>query len=103
MKDVDAPQWDLVTSGILSILGQGREMTIGELKRILSTFDDNDLVLVEAAAGGFEEPQVYVAAIRQRHGNEFQDPFASEYVSGGAGATGTVVVGTSLGLLMTPF
>jgi len=92
-----------VTSDILSVLGQGREMTIGELKRILSTFDDNDVVLVESAAGGFEEPRVYVAAIRQRRGDEFQDPFASDYVSGGEGASGTVVVGSSLGLLMTPF
>lgn len=79
-------------------------MTIGELKKILSTFDDNQLVLVEAAAGGFEDPQVYVTAIRPRQGGEFQDPFASEYVAGGAkNGTGTVVVGTSLGLLMTPF
>ncbi len=79
-------------------------MTIGELKRILSTFDDNEQVLVEAATGGFEEPRVYVAAIRQRRGDEFQDPFASDYVAGGAGsATGMVVVGTALGLLMTPF
>lgn len=78
-------------------------MTIGELKKILNTFDNEDLVLVEAAAGGFEEPQVYVAAIRERRGDEFKDPFASDYVSGGEGAKGTVVVGTSLGLLMTPF
>lgn len=79
-------------------------MTIGELKKILSAFDDDQLVLVEAATGGFEDPRVYVAAVRQRRGDEFQDPYASEYVAGGPGpATGTVVVGTALGLLMTPF
>lgn len=35
-------------SDVQPILGQGRKPTAGELERILSTFDDNDLVLVEA-------------------------------------------------------
>lgn len=79
-------------------------MTIGELRKILSAFDDSDQVLVEAATGGFEEPKIYVSAIRQRRGAEFQDPFASPYVSAGEEtATGKVVIGTSLGLLMSPF
>lgn len=37
-----------MTSYFLPILGQGRETTMGELKRILGTLDDKDLVLVEA-------------------------------------------------------
>lgn len=79
-------------------------MTIGELKRILSTFSDDQMVLVEAATGGFEEPRVYVAGIRERRADEYRDPYASDYVSSGSGSgTGMVVVGTSLGLLMTPF
>lgn len=79
-------------------------MTIGELKKILSTFEEDQIVLVEAATGGFEEPRVYVAGIRERRADEYRDPYASEYVASGAGpATGMVVVGTSLGLLMTPF
>jgi len=79
-------------------------MTIGELRKILSAFDDSDQVLVEAATGGFDEPKIYVSAIRQRRADEFQDPYASEYVTaGGDAATGKVVIGTSLGLLMNPF
>lgn len=79
-------------------------MTIGELKRILGAFDDSDQILVEAPTGGFEEPKIYVCAIRQRRGDEFQNPFASEYVSAGVeAASGKMVIGSSLGLLMCSF
>lgn len=66
-------------------------------------YDDDQLVLVEARDGGFEEPKIYISAVRPRRADEFQNPYASDYVPGRTNQmTSAVVVGTAHGLLSTP-
>jgi hypothetical protein len=75
-------------------------MTKVELIAILANYADDQLVLVESAQG-FEEPNVYVAAIRSRRADEFDDALAGDYVAPGLGqaAQGAVVIGTVAGFL----
>nr|WP_315256570.1 hypothetical protein [uncultured Duganella sp.] len=75
-------------------------MTKSELLAILAHYADDQLVLVESAQG-FEDPKVYVTAVRQRRADEFDDPFASDYVVSGPGeaVNGAVVIGTAAGIL----
>lgn len=78
-------------------------MTIGDLRKLLSRYGDEQLVLVEASGGGFEDPKVYVSSIRPRKADEFDQPFASEYVASGSGeGAGVIVIGTVRGLLTMP-
>jgi hypothetical protein len=75
-------------------------MTKAELIAILANYADDQLVLVESAQG-FEEPNVYVTAIRSRRADEFDDALAGDYVASGLGqaAQGAVVIGTVEGFL----
>jgi hypothetical protein len=62
-------------------------MTIGELKEILSTYEDGQLVLVEGQVGDFEEPNIYVTSVRAKRGNEFPAPSGPGFAA--------VIVGTT--------
>ena len=44
-------------------------MTKAELIAILADYADDQLVLVESAVG-FEEPKIYLTAVRPRHADE---------------------------------
>ncbi|MRW94281.1 hypothetical protein GJ699_30330 [Duganella sp. FT80W] len=69
-----------------------------DLLKALEQYDDNQIILVEAADGGFDEPVFYVSAVRCREGQEFVDASSSEYrcdlTNGGFGA---LILGTSTG------
>jgi hypothetical protein len=74
-----------------------------ELLKILSQYDDAQEIFVEAKDGGFDDPVVYVSALRVRSGKEHIGATDSEYLndrrSSGRGAV-AVVLGTSVGFLM---
>ena len=67
-----------------------------ELLRLLDGFGDDDEILVESLTGGFEEPVIYVAAIRARRHAEMTPGSSSEYVADRDGG-GMVVLGTHQG------
>lgn len=78
----------------------GTLMKKSELLKVLAEYDDDQEIVVEAVDGGFDDPVMYITAIRGREGKEFTDGFSSEYLpatrSSGLGA---VVLGTSLGFI----
>jgi|SRR5476649_2617684 len=78
-------------------------MTKTELLAILAQYVDDQLVLVESPLG-FEDPKVYVTAVRPRSANEHSNVLASDYVTPAQGETvqGAVVIGSAAGFLV-PF
>ena len=67
-----------------------------ELLAILSSYGDDDEFLVEDAASGFDEPSIYVAAVRPRSSAEFVSGHESDYVADRDGQ-GCIIIGTSRG------
>lgn len=67
-----------------------------ELLALLAGYGDDDEFLVEGWGGGFDEPTVYVLAVRSRHADEFIDGQESDYVEDREGK-GCVIIGTSRG------
>lgn len=71
-----------------------------DLLKALAQYDDDQEILVEAAAGGFDEPVVYITAVRAREGQEFMNPSSSEYLfDTTVGGLGAVVLGTAPGMM----
>jgi len=69
-----------------------------ELLKILSQYDDNQEILVEAADGGFDDPIVYVSSACVRNSEELHNAVCSEYKQGvTVNGFGAVVLGTSVG------
>lgn len=75
-------------------------MTKTELLAILAHYDDDQLVLVESPQG-FEDPNVYVTAVRPRYANEHGGVIASDYVAPASGEAvqGAVVIGSAAGFV----
>lgn len=75
-------------------------MTKTELLAILAPYDDDQLVLVESPQG-FEDPKVYVTAVRPRCANEHGGGVTSDYVASACGETvqGAVVIGSAAGFV----
>jgi len=67
-----------------------------ELLLQLAAFADDDNVFVESRPGEFEEPVMYVTAVRARRSDEMDTAFKSEYLADRAG-NGAVIIGTHRG------
>jgi len=66
-----------------------------ELIAILMSYGDDDDFFVESA-GGYEEPTIYVTAVRPRAPDEFVSGQECDYVSARDGK-GCIIIGTSHG------
>ena len=74
-------------------------MKKSELLKILAQYADDQEILIEAGDGGFDDPVVYITAVRGRKGHEFAGPASSEYMNEMSGVSfGAVVLGTAPGL-----
>lgn len=75
-------------------------MTKSELIAILAHYADDQLVLVESAHG-YEDPKVYVTAVRPRRAGEHANAFSSDYVASGRteSAEGALIIGTTFGFM----
>lgn len=73
-------------------------MKKSELLKILEQYHDDQEIVVEAD-GGFDDPVVYVTAVRARRGQEFVSAHCSEYMHDADGGAGAVVLGTPAGLV----
>jgi hypothetical protein len=74
-------------------------MKKSELLKILAKYDDDQEIWVEAIDAGFDDPVVYVTAVRGRNVEELVSTASSEYVSNMSTTSfGAVILGTSLGL-----
>lgn len=70
-----------------------------DLLKALAQYDDDQVILVEASDGGFDEPVLYVSAVRGRKGPEFVNGTSSEYLFDlNEVSVGAVVLGTTTGL-----
>jgi len=71
---------------------------------MLESYTDDQEILVETLAGGFESPVVYVTGVRQRQPSEYGNAHDSEYVASRppAPTTAAVVIGTALGAMFSP-
>lgn len=58
----------------------GSEVRKRDLLKVLEGYDDDQLILVEASDGGFDEPVIYVSAVRARRSAELVVPTSAEYV-----------------------
>jgi hypothetical protein len=71
-----------------------------DLLKALAQYGDDQVILVEASDGGFDEPVIYVSAVRGRKGQEFVNGKSSEYLSDlNEVSFGAVVLGTAIGLV----
>lgn len=74
-------------------------MKKSELLKILAKYHDDQEILVEAIDPGFDDPAVYITAVRGRNVEELVSATSSEYVSDMSTASfGAVILGTSSGL-----
>jgi len=67
-----------------------------ELLAALAEFDDADDLLVEGWENGFDEPTIYVTAVRARKAAEFLHGLDSDFISDASG-TGRIIIGTPRG------
>ncbi|MYM23202.1 hypothetical protein GTP46_11150 [Duganella sp. FT135W] len=71
-----------------------------DLLKALEQYDDDQVILVEAYDGGFDEPLLYVSAVRGRRGQEFVSATSSEYLFDLTNVGfGAVILGTTAGLI----
>jgi hypothetical protein len=79
-------------------------MKKSELIRLLEQYDDDQPILVESPAGGYESPTLYVTAVRPRHAEEIKHRHDSEFVPSRPKekTIGALILGTSLGSMILP-